>query len=279
MVEISAAAVKALRDETGLPMMECKRALQETGGDPEAAKEWLRKHAKAKMTARLSRPTAFGRIAVYADFQTGRGAMVELQCESAPVANNQEVMEFADALARQLALGPGAETPEALLQQPSPVRPGQSLQEHLDDLMNRIREVFRIPRILRIEGPCGGYAHHMGSPGVLVQVSGGTAELAKDICMHIAAMRPKVVRREDLDPALVEKERAIQMEIARQEGKPEHIIPKMVEGRMKNFYAEVCLLDQPYVKDDKKTVGQVAKAAGMEIHAFYRWELGKQDGP
>ncbi|MCS7306568.1 MAG: translation elongation factor Ts [Thermoguttaceae bacterium] len=276
MVEISAAAVKALRDETGLPMMECKKALQETGGDPEAAKEWLRKHGKAKMTARLSRPTGFGRIAVYADFQAGRGAMVELQCESAPVANNEQVIQFAEALAQQLAVGPGADSPEALLEQPSPLQPGQTLQQQMDDLMNRIREVFRIPRILRVEGPCAGYAHHMGSPGVLVRVSGGTAELAKDICMHIAAMRPKVVRREDLDPALVEKERAIQAEIARQEGKPENIIQKMIEGRMKNFYAELCLLDQPFVKDDKKTVGQVVKAAGMEIQAFYRWELGKE---
>ncbi|HPP52149.1 MAG TPA: translation elongation factor Ts [Thermoguttaceae bacterium] len=276
MVEISAAAVKALRDETGLPMMECKKALQETGGDPEAAKEWLRKHGKAKMSARLSRATGFGRIGVYADFQAGRGAMVELQCESAPVANHEEVIQLVESLARQLALGPGADTPEALLQQPSPVRKGQTLQEHMDELMNRIREVFRIPRILRVEGPCAGYAHHMGSPGVLLLVSGGTAELAKDICMHIAAMRPKVVRREDLDPALVEKERAIQVEIARQEGKPEAIIQKMIEGRMKNFYAELCLLDQPYVKDDKRTVGQTAKGAGMEIRGFYRWELGKE---
>jgi len=276
MVEISAAAVKALRDETGLPMMDCKRALQETGGDPEAAKEWLRKHGKAKMTARASRATGFGRIGVFADFQSGRGAMVELQCESAPVANNEEVIQFAEALARQLALGPGADRPEDLLAQPSPIRPGQTLQDQMDDLMNRIREVFRIPRILRLEGSCGGYAHHMGSPGVLLQVSGGTAELAKEICMHIAAMRPKVVRREDLDPALVEKERNIQIEIARQEGKPEAIIQKMIEGRMKNFYAEHCLLDQPYVKDDKQTVGQVAKSAGMEIRTFYRWELGKE---
>lgn len=276
MVEISAAAVKALREETGLPMMDCKKALQETGGDAEAAKEWLRTHGKAKMSARTDRVTSFGRIAVYADFQGGVGTMVELQCESAPVANNEEVIQLAEALARQLAVGPGADSPEALLAQPSPTHPGQTLQEQFDDLTNRIREVFRIPRILRISGSCGGYAHHTGSPGVLLQVSGGSAELAKEICMHIAAMRPKVVRREELDPALVEKERTIQAEIARQEGKPEAIIQKMIEGRMKNFYAEHCLLDQPYVKDDKRTVGQVAKSAGMEICAFYRWELGKE---
>lgn len=276
MPEISAAAVKALREETGQPMMDCKKALQESGGDPEAAKEWLRTHGKAKMTARAGRATGFGRIAVYADAQAGVGAMVELQCESGPVANNEEFVRLAEDLVRQLGAGPGAKTPEELLAQQSPSQPARTLQSQFDDLTNRIREVFKVARILRVDGPCGGYGHHTGSPGVLLHVAGGSPELAKEICMHIAAMRPKVVGKEHLDPAAVQKERDIQAEIARAEGKPEKIIEKMIEGRMKNFYAEHCLLEQPYVKDDKQTVGQVAKAAGMKVLAFHRWELGKE---
>ena len=111
---------------------------------------------------------------------------------------------------------------------------------------------------------------------MLLEYEGGTPEVAKDVCMHVAAMRPSVVSVEDLDPELLAKEREIQKEIARQEGKPESIIDKMIEGRMRNFYAESCLLEQPFVKDDKKTVGAVAKDAGMKVIRFLHWELGKE---
>lgn len=276
MPEISAAAVKALRDETGLPMMDCKRALTEAGGDKTAAIEILRKAGKKTMEKRLGRSTAFGRVAVYADLEAGVGAIVELQCESAPVAANEEFVQLADDLVRQLALGPGAATPEKLLAQPSPSKAPKALQQQYDDLTNRIREVFKVARILRADVSCGGYTHHTGSPGVLLEVAGGNAELAKDICMHIAAMRPPVVSIEDLDPALVAKEKEILGEAARQEGKPDKIIEKMVQGRLRNFYAEQCLLEQPFVKDDKLTVGKVAAAAGMKILRFHRWEIGKE---
>jgi elongation factor Ts len=276
MADISAAAVKALRDETGLPMMDCKRALQEAGGDKAAAIELLRKAGQKVMQKRAGRETAFGRIAVYAGPAGGVGAMAELQCESAPVAANREFIQLADDLARQLATGPGANTPEELLAQPSPSKAPATLQEQLDELTNRIREVFKLARFVRIDGACGGYTHHTGSPGVLLEVEGGTAELAKDICMHVAAMRPPVVAIEDLDPAEVEKEKEILSEAARKEGKPEKIIEKMVQGRLRNFYAEKCLLEQPFVKDDKQTVGKVAKAAGMKVRRFVRWEIGRE---
>ena len=276
MADISAAAVKALRDETGLPMMDCKRALQEAGGDKGAAIDLLRKAGQKVMQKRAGRETAFGRIAVCADLPGGVGAMAELQCESAPVAANEEFVQLADDLARQLATGPGAATTEELLAQPSPSKAPTTLQEQLDELTNRIREVFKLARILRIDGPCGGYTHHTGSPGVLLEVEGGNAELAKDICMHIAAMRPPVVSIEDLDPADVEKEKEILSEAARQEGKPENIIEKMVQGRLRNFYAEKCLLEQPFVKDEKQKVGKVAKAGGMKVLRFVRWEIGRE---
>ena len=276
MAEITAAAVKALRERTGLPMMDCKRALQEAAGDEDAAIELLRKAGKKSMEKRSGRETSFGRIAVHAEPAAGVGAIIELLCESAPVTANEEFLELAAALARQLATGPGASTPDELLEQPSPSRAGQTLKQQFEDLNHRIREVFRLPRIARIDASCGGYVHHDGSTGVLLQIEGDNAELAKDICMHVAAMRPAVVAKEDLDPELVDKEREILTEAALKEGKPEKIVPKMVEGRLRNFYAEHCLNEQPFVKEEKQTVGKVAQAGGIKVVSFIRWEVGKE---
>ncbi len=276
MADITAAAVKALRERTGLPMMDCKKALQEAGGNEEAAIELLRKAGKQTMDKRAGRETSTGRIAIYTDMQAGVGAMVELLCESAPVANNEEFVALAEALARQLATGPGAATADELLGQPSPSTPSKTLRTVFDDLNNRIREVFRLNRIVRIDATCGGYVHHNGSVGVLLEIEGTNPTLAKDICMHVAAMRPQVVAIEDLDQALVAKEREILGEAARHEGKPEKIIEKMVEGRLRNFYAERCLNEQPFVKDDKQTVSQAANAGGVKIVRFVHWEVGKE---
>ncbi len=276
MPEITAQAVKDLRQRTGLPMMDCKRALQQCGGDADGAIELLRKEGKKTMEKRAGRSTSSGRIAVYADLAGGVGTMVDLRCESAPVANNDQFVQLANDMARQLATGPGAASADELLAQPSPSQPTHTLKQQFDDLNNRIREVFRLERLVRINGACGGYAHHNGAVGVLLQVEGGTAELTKDICMHVAAMRPTALSKDDLDPATVAKEREILAEAARAEGKPEKIIAKMVEGRLQNFYAERCLLEQPFVKDDKRTVGQVAKEAGMKIIRYVHWELPKE---
>lgn len=281
MVEITATAVKALRDKTGLPMMECKRALESSGGDETAAIEMLRKQGKKTMASRAGRETQFGRFGVYADVARGVGALVELRCESAPVVGNSDFVQLAADLARQLATGPGASTGDELLAQPSPGRKGQTLADQKDDLSNRIREVFNIARMVRIDGPCGGYAHHTGTHGALVEVAAtGTRPLdqavANEIAMHVTAMRPKAVAKEDLDPALIEKEREILTEAARKEGKPENIIAKMVEGRLRNFFAETVLNEQPFIKDEKKTVGKYAAENGMKIVRFVNWELGKE---
>jgi elongation factor Ts len=228
------------------------------------------------MEKRAGRATSCGRIAVYLTPEADAGAMIDLRCESAPVASNEQFVQLANDLARQLATGPGADSPEALLGQPSPSKAAPTLKQQFDDLNNRIREVFKVEQIVRLDGRVGGYAHHNGAAGVLLQFEGGNAELARDICMHVAAMRPGVVYKEELDPALVAKEREILSAAARKEGKPENIIGKMVEGRLRNFYAECCLAEQPFVKDDKKTVGQVAKEAGMKLVRFVRWELPKE---
>jgi elongation factor Ts len=275
MAEVSAAAVKSLREKTGLPMMECKKALASSGGDEEAAIRWLREQGIKTQETRLGRETGAGRIAVYVDLAKKVGAMIEVQCESAPVAGSPDFKQFTGDLARQLALGPGAASGDDLLKQPSPSAAGKTLANVKDDLFNRMREVFNIGRLARIDGPCGGYAHHDGSIAALVEIEGGNAEVAKDVAMHVVAQNPSAVSKENLDPALVQKEREILSEAARKEGKPENIIQKMIEGRLRNFYAERVLLEQPFVKDDKKSVGQYAKENGMQVKHFIRWQMGK----
>ncbi|MEN1682236.1 MAG: translation elongation factor Ts [Planctomycetota bacterium] len=272
MAEITAAMVKELREQTQLPMMKCKKALQAADGDMEKAKDDLRKQGEAFMDGRGDRSTEEGRIAIYTS-PTG-GAIVELQVESAPVAGNEEVIAYANDLAKQLATGPGAATEDELLAQPSPSNDGMTLKQVRDDIVNRIREVFRIPRLKRIEGPCGGYVHHDGKTAALIEAEGGDADLAKSIGMQIVAMKPLAATKDELDPAVVKAEEDIQKDRARQEGKPENIIEKMIQGRMRNFYAEKVLLEQPYIHDDKQTVGKVAKAGGMDVKAFTHWKLG-----
>jgi elongation factor Ts len=224
MAEISAAAVKSLREKTGLPMMECKKALAASGGDEDVAIRWLREQGIKTQETRLGRETGAGRIAVYVDLGKQVGSMIELQCESAPVAGSPDFKQLAGDLARQLALGPGAKTGDDLLKQPSPSAAGKSLGEVKDDLFNRMREVFNVGRIERINGACGGYAHHDGSIAALVEIEGGNADAAKDVAMHVVAQNPSAVTKEDLDPSLVQNEREILSEAARKEGKPENII-------------------------------------------------------
>jgi elongation factor Ts len=240
----------------------------------EAAKRNLREAGKKFMGKRQDRTTEEGRIGVYASIGEGVGAMVELQCESAPVAANDEFIQLAEDLARQLAKGPGAKTADELWSQPSPTKSDMTLEDQRDELQNKIREVFRIARLERFDAPCGGFVH-MAKIGVLTEVEGGNDELAKEVSLHIAAMSPKAATKQELDPELIEKERALQADRARQEGKPENIIEKMIEGRMKSFYAEHVLEEQPFVKDESQTVGNVAKAGGMKIKRFIRWQLGE----
>lgn len=279
MAEITAAAVMALRDKTGLPMMECKKALQECGGDTDQAVDWLRKQGIKTQALRADRETSTGRLAVYTDLPRGVGTMIELKCESAPVAGSPDFKDFVNDIAKTLALGPGAKTPEELLAQKSQAHPGRTLGEIKDDLFNRMREVFELSRICRIDAPCGGYAHHDGSKAALVEVAGNVtgpqaAEVAKDVAMHVVALAPQALAKEDLDPAVVAKEREILSDAARKEGKPENIIAKMIEGRLRNFFSQCVLLEQPFVKDDKQTVGQLTKSAGLEVKRMENWKLG-----
>ncbi len=279
MAEITAAMVMALREKTQLPMMDCKKALQESGGDEELALRQLREKGKKIMAMRQDRSTEEGRLATYASIKPPIGAMIELQVESAPVAKHEEVVALANDLAKQLATGPGAKTADELWSQPAPSKKGTTLGQWKDDLENKMREVFRLTRLHRVAASAGGYVHHDAKSGVLLEVEGGNDELAKGIAMHVAAMKPKSTTTAELDPAIVEKERGILTEQARKEGKPDNIIEKMIEGRMRNFYAEHVLAEQPFVKDDKQTVGKIAAAGGMKLKKFTRWTLGEANSP
>jgi len=279
MAAITAAAVMALREKTGLPMMECKKALTECGGDTDQAVEWLRKQGVKTQAMRADRETSMGRLAVYTDLEKGVGALVELKCESAPVAGSPDFKDFVNDIAKTLALGSGASSPDELLSQKSQAHPDKTLGELKDDLFNRMREVFELSRICRIDAPCGGYAHHDGSKAALVEVTGETtgeqaAEVAKDVAMHVVALSPKAIAKDDLDQSIVDKEREILTEAAKQEGKPENIIQKMIEGRLRNFFSQCVLLEQPFVKDDKQSVGKLVKSVGLGVKQMEHWKIG-----
>jgi elongation factor Ts len=233
----------------------------------------LKESGKKIQVGRADRTTDFGRFGLF--FNDQCGAIVELKCESAPVAQNEEFVTLANNLAEQLATGPGANSGEELLGQPSPGKKGLTLGEQKDDLFNRIREVFNVGRITRFNGRCGGYLHPgTNVHGVLLQANGGTVDQLKDIAMHVAAMSPAALNVSDLDPAEVEKERAILRQATLNEGKPEKIVDKIVEGKLKSYFAERVLLEQPFVKDSALSVGQYAEQHGITVTAYVHWVLG-----
>jgi len=277
MSEISAAKVKAFRERTGLPLMDCKQALTEAGGDEEKAVELLRKRGEKLGDKRADRETAFGRFGIYCGLDKPAGAIVELKCESAPVTQNEEFIQLANDMAEALAKASAeVANSDALLELPSPSKSGVTIGEQKAELFNRIREKFEVGRMAKLAGATGGYSHNSGTvAGVLLQVVGGNDAAAKDVAMHIVAMRPDALTKEELNPQVVAKEREILKAAALQEGKPEAIVDKMVEGRLRQYFAEKVLLEQPFVKDDKQSVGQYAKEHGMQINKFVFYVLGQ----
>lgn len=277
MAEISAKAVKDLRDKTNLPMMEVKKALIEAGGDEEKAIEILRQNVGKVMLKRAENATSEGLVRVLVSEDGKTGAMVELQCESAPVAKADDFVFLADQAVKQLLNGPGASTPEELLAQPAPDRAGSTLQSVLDDVVNKIREKIVVARVLRVSGPVGGYVHHDGKTGVLVVAEGdnATAAVLRDVAMHVAALRPSVTHPEELDAAVVQAERDRLTSEALASGKPANIVEKIVDGRMKTFFGEQGVLTyQMFAKDDSKTVSQALAETGLKAKQFVRWLLG-----
>src|SRR5262249_27769209 len=213
MSTISATAVKELRDRTNAPMMDCKAALTESGGDMEKAIEILRKKNSSIQAKRADKETAEGRIAVFVDPAQQVGAIVELRCESPPVAKSEQFIALANDLAKQVALK-GAKTVEELLSQPLVDQPGKTVNERIGEVVGLIRENMKPARLARLTGLLGSYAHHDGSVGVLLQVQGAgikNPQLLRDVCMHITATNPIAARREDVPRETLDKE----MEIAK----------------------------------------------------------------
>ena len=277
MAAITAQAVKELRDLTDLPMMDVKKALVDADGDQTRAIELLRERSKKFMLKRLENATSEGLIRVATSADGSSGAMVEVQCESAPVAKADDFVFLIDQLVKQLLAGPGAATPDELLVQPAPDRPGTKLGELLDEVVGKIREKMVVARVLRVEGPVGGYAHHDGKTGVLFQATGEKkgVPVLKDVAMHIAALKPLVTHPEELQADLVAAERARLTADAAASGKPANIVEKIVEGRMKTYFAENGVLAfQLFAKDDSKTVSQALAESGLKAARFTRWILG-----
>jgi elongation factor Ts len=276
MSEISAAAVMKLRNRTGAPMMDCKAALTEAGGDMEKAVEILRKKSAGIQAKKADRETAEGRIGVYIDPAKKIGAIVEMRCESAPVVKSDQFIALTDKVARQIALK-NPNSIEDLLAQESVDEPGKKVNEVVAEVIGLIRESMKPARMTRLEGLLGSYVHHDGSVGVLIQVEGAKADpqLLRDVCMHITAKNPAAAKREEVAPGLIEKE----MEIARGQvaamGKPANIVEKIIEGKMKTWFADNVLLEQPFVKDDSKSVGDLLKSAGLSLVRYVRYKVGE----
>ncbi len=277
MAAITAQAVKELRDLTDLPMMDVKKALVDADGDQARAIELLKERNKKVMLKRLENATSEGLMRVAVSDDGSVGAMVEVQCESAPVAKADDFIFLTDQLVKQLVNGPGASTPEELLAQGVPDRPGQKLGELLEEVIGKIREKMVVARVLRVEGPVGGYAHHDGKTGVLFRASGEkkAAPVLKDVAMHIAALKPQVSHPEELQADQVAAEKARLTAEAASSGKPANIVEKIVDGRMKTYYAENGVLAfQLFAKDDSKTVSQALAESGLKVAGFTRWILG-----
>jgi elongation factor Ts len=276
MAEITAQAVKELRDKTNLPMMEVKKALVEAKGDEAQAIEILKRNFAKMQVKRAENTTSEGLVRVQVKDDGSAGAMIELQCESAPVAKADDFVFLADQCVKQLLNGPGAATPEELLKQPAPDKPGKTLQDVYEEVGNKLREKIVLARVLRVAGPVGGYAHHDGKTGVLVQATGGkTAPVLKDVAMHVAALKPAATHPEELDAQAVKEERDRLSKEAAASGKPANIVEKIVDGRMKTYYAENGVLTfQLFAKDDSKTVSQALAESGLKADKFTRWVLG-----
>ena len=274
---ISANMVKDLREKTGVGMMDCKKALTETDGDMEKAIEYLREKGITKAAKKSSRIAAEGLVLAYVSEDNKVGAAIEVNSETDFVAKNEEFRTFVQALAKQVAINNPADV-EALLNEEYIEEAGKKVSEVLTDKVAKIGENMNIRRFTRFETTDGlveSYIHGNGKIAVLVNMKNADTELAKDICMQVAAARP-----EFLDEASVPAERlAKEMEIlkaqAKNEGKPEAIAEKVVQGRIGKFYSEICLVDQEFVKNPDMKISELLKTKNAEIVEFARIEKGE----
>ena len=289
MAEINAALVKQLREKTGAGMMDCKKALTETAGDIEAAVDWLRKKGLAAAAKKAGRVAAEGLVGVVTE--GGRGAVVEVNSETDFVARNEAFQNFVATVAK-LALETGGDL-EALGTASYPDR-DHTVAEALTEMIAKIGENMSLRRAAALQvsdGVVAGYVHNQTAPGlgkigvlVALQSAGDKDKLAafgKQLAMHVAAAAPQAVATGDIDPAVLERERNVLAEQARASGKPDNIIEKMTEGRLRKYYEEICLLEQVFVIDGDSKVHKAVEAAAEDLGApitvagFRRFLLGE----
>ena len=271
---ITAAMVKELRERSGAGMMECKKALVETDGDIEAAIELMRKSGQAKADKKAGRVAAEGLISVQVSADAKSVGIVEVNCETDFVTKEADFMAFVDNVgARVLSDNPSSL--EDLVAMPV-TDGGASIDEVRKGLISKIGENMAVRRFERFNavGKISSYKHGVRI-AVVVDVENGDDALGKDIAMHIAASRPSCISEADVDQALLQKEREIFSAQALESGKPENIVEKMVEGRIKKYLKEITLMGQPFVKDPDQTIEQLLKSKGATIHRFVRLEVGE----
>ena len=274
---ITAALVKELRERTGSGMMECKKALVETNGDLEAAIDLMRKSGLAKAGKKAGRTAAEGIIVMELAGDGSSGAMVEVNCETDFVAKGDDFQDFARKVIQRILAARPADV-EALMELPAEEGGDVSLETARKELIAKIGENVNVRRFTLFEaavgGRVGGYLHGVRI-GVLVELQGGDAALAKDIAMHIAATNPVAIDEDGVPAELLNKEKEIISVQAAESGKPAEIIEKMVAGRIRKFIAEVTLCGQPFVKDPDTTVGKLLDKAGAKVLRFQRFEVGE----
>jgi elongation factor Ts len=278
--QISAADVMKLRDITGMQMMKCKEALIKANGDMDKAIELIRIEHKNAVAKSATREAGEGRIAAFIDPAAKVGALIEVRCETAPVAKSEMFVQLANDLAKQVALKQ-AKTSDELLAQLSVGDPKKTVADRVAEVVGLMRENIKVARMDRMTGLLGSYIHHDGTVGVLLQVEGDKADpqLLRDICMHIAAKNPLAGRREDIPADKIAKETEIaKAQLASDEknkNKPPQILEKIIEGKVRTWFADNVLVEQPFVKDDTKTVGQLLQSAGLKMGRFARYKVGE----
>ncbi|MGO0577218.1 translation elongation factor Ts [Ornithinimicrobium panacihumi] len=274
MANYTAADIKTLRESTGAGMMDVKKALDEAGGDLAKATEILRVKGLKGVTKREGRSASNGLVRAQVD--GGVGTLVEVNCETDFVAKNPKFGELADQLLAQ-AVAVEATDAEALL---ASDMDGKMVKDVVDEANAGLGEKIEVRRVARVVGDQVVSYLHKTNPdlppqiGVLVATSGGSEQTARDIAMHVAAFAPTVLTREEIDAETVENERRIAEQTAREEGKPEAALPKIVEGRVNGFFKENVLLDQAFAKDNKKSVAQIAQEDGATVTGFARFKVG-----
>ena len=267
MANISAAMVKDLRDRTGLGMMECKKALKEAGGDIEKAIEELRKASGMKAAKKAGRTAAEGVVVVKVADDSSYAVAVEVNSETDFAARDEGFLAFANVVLDK-AFADKATDVEALM--------AGELNDARDALVQKIGENIGVRRVFLVEGGVvGAYVHSNNKIAALVQLDGGNSETAKDIAMHVTAVNPQVVNKEDMPAEVVEKEKEIILAQPDMASKPAEIAEKMVTGRINKFLAENSLVEQAFVKNPDQKVGQVAKDAGATVTSFTRVEVGE----